>query len=186
MLSLVQVDAFKFVDYEPNTSGRYYWSTVYYLDTDDFVDLEALSVYVQHREEYSNTELVFPYYIQIKEPPGRGNIVYEQSAYTGQGGLWPDDGNHSLIMVARWSLVSDTGRKTYRLHRMPIPNDYLDGPNWTPTGKSNLDGQLTTLLLEAKCRNSYGELLTEGAVSATPRMWQLRHGTIRRNRVPGP
>jgi len=184
-VSLVQVDVFKFVDYTPNTSGRYYWSSVYYLETDDFDDLEDLSVYCQHVEEYVNTELVFLWYIQIKDPPGRGNIIYESSLYTGQGGLWPDDGDHSLIMIARWSLVSDTGRKSYRLHRMPIPNSYLDGPNWTDAGKGILDGQLETLLLEAKCRNSYGELLTEGAVSATPRMWQLRHGTCGRNRVPG-
>lgn len=185
-MSLVQVDIFKFVDYAPNASGRYYWSTVYYLDTDDFDDLEDLMVYAFHLEEYSNTELVFLYWVQIKEPPGRGNIIHEQTAYTGQGGLWPDDGDHSLITIARWSLISDTGRRSYRLHRMPIPNAYLDGPSWTSTGKSNLDGQLTTLLLEAKCRNSYGELFVEGAVSEMPRMWQLRHGTIRRNRVPGP
>jgi len=184
-MTLVQVDFWKFVEYLPNDDERYYWSTVYYLDTDDFDDIEEISIYCQHLEEVSNTELAFQWYVQIKSPPGRTGVIYEQNIYTGQGGLWPDDGDHSLIMIARWTLISSTGRKTYRLHRMPIPNAYMDGPNWTPTGLGILNSQLASLLAEGKCRNSYGELLVGGSISSTPRMWQLRHGTARRNRVPG-
>lgn len=183
-MDLWQIDMAKRVPYAYNPSGFYYWTSVYYADRDywdsnvqmflDFLQLEKLLT-------TTDVEIVK---LRAHNPPGRGNIVYEQGVSPGNHGVITSEGEYSMIEVARWHLLSDSGRRTYRLNRMPLRPSDVDGMELSASGLIRQQTSMNTLLAQEYCRNSYGELLTSGDVVRRLTQWQMRHGTKRRERNP--
>lgn len=180
---LWQIDVAKRIAFPANPSGYYYWTSVYYIDRSDFIsDLEARREVVK-LDALICTEDVTITHVQVKSPPGRDNIIGEFTYGDTPGGITNASGEYSLINVARWHLFSDTGRRTYRLNRMPLrPGDW-DGAELTDSGHLQQSASMGAFLGRGWCRNSYGELLTSGDVVRRLTMWQLRHGEKRRRRV---
>jgi hypothetical protein len=183
-MDLVQVDVLKRVIYTSNPSGYYYWTSVLYIDADLFTSYFNLQNYVLPREQLICTNDVQFMGIRIHNPPGRGNVVYEEDFSGLFRGLIASEGEYSLINIARWRLYSDTGRASYRLNRMPLRPSDQDGQLLSDSGYLVQQASLNALLAPARFRNSYGELLVSGEVVRPLVKWQLRHGTKRRERNP--
>lgn len=183
-MDLVQVDVLKRVEFPDNPSGYYYWTSVLYIDADEFASYFLLQNYVIPRERLICTEDVQFMGIRIHNPPGRGNIVYEEDFSGLSRGMIESEDEYSLINIARWRLYSDTGRASYRLNRMPLRPSDQDGQQLSDSGLLVQQTSLNTLLLPGRFRNSYGEILASGTVVRPLTQWQLRHGTKRRQRNP--
>lgn len=181
---LWQIDHSKRVPFPENPSGFYYWTSVMYLDPADFItEMEA------RRQALLLEALICLENVQItnqvvKSPPGRGNVIFQRVLNSTFGDISNPSGEYSLINVARWHFFSDSGRKSWRLNRMPLrPGDW-DGTELTDSGYLQQQGSMGAYISREWCRNSYGELITSGDVVRRLTMWQLRHGTKRRQRNP--
>jgi hypothetical protein len=183
-VDLVQIDIAKRVVFDPNPSGFYYWTSVYYADLEDWPNYSQLALDVVQLEHLLCTEDVELTNLRIKNPPGRTNVVFSQNFITPQFGDIPSEGEFSLIQIARWHLFDDEGRRSYRLNRMPLrPSDW-EGQELTPSGMLRQVTCLNTFIGQGWARNSHGSLITSGEVVQRLTMWQLRHGTRRRRRNP--
>lgn len=183
-MNLWQIDILKRIAYSPNPSGYYYWTSVYYIDRDLFGSNAACWAYVFNREELITTVDVERMGYRVHDPPGRGNVILEAVFTTPSPGGLPSLGDPMLINIARWRLYSDTGRYSYRLNRSCLYADDIDGQVLSADGYLRQVTALNTFLFPGRFRNSYGELLTSGEVARPVTMWQLRHGTKRRERNP--
>ena len=183
-MNLWQVDILKRIAYAPNPSGYYYWSSIYYIDRDEFTLDSNCYFYVFNREELITTTDVERMGLRVHDPPGRGNVIYNLIFGTPSPGGLPSLGDPMIINVARWALYSASGRYTYRLNRSALYLDDIDGMQLSDDGYARQVAAKNTLLFPARFRNSYGELLTSGEVARPVTMWQLRHGTKRRERNP--
>lgn len=183
-MALWQVDCCKRVAFSDNPSGFYYWTSVYYLESSDFSNAFQARQAVINLDKILTTTDVEIVRLQVHAPPGRGNVIFNGAITFTFGQLSNPGGLYSLINVARWHLFDDAGRRSYRLNRMPLRPSDIDGDHLSATGASQQLASLNTLLLAGWCRNSYGELLTSGDVVQRLTMWQLRHGTKRRERNP--
>jgi hypothetical protein len=183
-LNLWQVDINKRIPYSPNPSGYYYWCSLYYVDRDEFTSDSDCIFWVLAKDRLLCTEDVGRIGWRVHDPPGRGNVIINEVFTTGSPGLIDSEGSYSLINIARWWLYSSTGRRTYRLNRMPLRPSDMDGMNLSDSGYATQVAALTNFLFPTRLRNSYGEYLTSGEVVRPLVMWQLRHGTKRRRRNP--
>jgi hypothetical protein len=183
-MDLVQVDFCKRVPYDPEPSGFYYWTSVYYFDRDDFPSNGSVISKAQQFEHLFTTEDAKHVRADLKNPPGRGNIVASVTNFFGQGGAIDSEGSYTLLNIARWTLISDAGRKSYRLNRMPLRPSDSEGQFLSDSGYSQQLASLNTLLITGLSYNSHGELLVDGTVDRALHMWQLRDGTKRRARNP--
>lgn len=183
-MALWQVDMGKRVAFEPNPSGFYYWTSVYYLESSDFANPAQARLAVVNLEKILTTTDVDIVWQRVHAPPGRGNVIFDNPVSFTHGQITNSSELYSLINVARWHLWTDGGRKTYRLNRMPLRPSDIDGDELSMSGMAQQSASLNTFLLAGWCRNSYGELLTSGNVVQRLTMWQLRHGTERRERNP--
>lgn len=183
-MALWQVDMGKRVPLTTNPSGFYYWTSVYYLESTDFPNDAQARQAPTNLEKLLTTVDVDIIWQRVHNPPGRGNIVFDHSVGFTTGQLPNPSGEYSLIMAARWRLWSDSGRWTRRLNRMPLRGGDWDGTKLSTVGLARQTASLNTFLAQGWCRNSYGELLTSGQVVPDLVMWQMRHGTKRRERNP--
>lgn len=183
-MDLWQVDVLKWVAYPPNPDGRYYWTSVYYVDRDQFSSAGNARNFCLSLDESLTTQDVWHAGLRVHDPPGRGNVIFNQIFTSFDNGLIPSEGSWSMINIARWSLRSSTGRYSYRLNRMPLRPSDMDGDRLSASGIALQEAGLNTFLIPARCRNQYGELLVSGEVVPTLVKWQLRHGTKRRQRNP--
>lgn len=183
-MALWQVDMGKRVAFPDNPDGFYYWTSVYYLESTDFPNDAQARQAPTNLEKLLTTVNVGIIWQRVHNPPGRGNVIFDHSVGFTSGQLPNPSGQYSLINVARWHLFSDSGRRTYRLNRMPLRGGDWDGLELSTVGLARQTSSLNTFIAQGWCRNSYGELLTSGQVVPTLTMWQLRHGTKRRERNP--
>jgi hypothetical protein len=139
---------------------------------------------VQQTEQLITLESTLFVRSQAKIPPGRTGVVQTITFSGGQKGLIPDDGLFTLINIARWRFWSAGGRLSWRLNRMPLRPEDMDGDRLSSSGYSLQQAALNTFLLPGRYYNSHGELLTTGEVEPRLAMWQLRDGTKRRRRNP--
>lgn len=183
-MALCQIDFGKKVPYTPNPDGYYYWSSVYYVDDGDFVDFFDMANWANAREKKLCTEDVQFTKVIVKRPIGRGNVVYTLTWPFPQFGDLDSEGEYSLINVARARLYSASGRLSWRLVRLPLRPSDQDGDRLSASGHLWARAGINTAIASGRWRNSYGELITRSEVVWPLAMWQLRHGTKRRERNP--
>lgn len=176
---LTQFDMLKGFPYPSNPSGWYYWTSVLYVDSDDFDNQSQMILAVLGRERLCSRENIHYWGYRIKQPPGRGNVVLTAS-FTGTGtGSLPAIADPQILCIARWTLADSFGHKTYRLVRYPIGTSEIEGDRLTPAGLLRQQTSINTFLATNIFRNKYGRVLETGAASPRVHMWQLRHGTKR-------
>lgn len=181
---LWQVDMGKKVPYSPNPDGFYYWTSVYYLDRADYSSDNALFTDASQCEFLTCLSIVIGTYGNVKHAPGRGGVASHIDRSHPTGGI-PYDGNgYSMINVARVEWRSSTGRYSYKLVRQPLMASQMDGIHLVQVGVPSISAQMAGCLATAPLRNQYGERLTSYHVDPLLHMWQLRHGTERRQRDP--
>ncbi|MGV1080889.1 MAG: hypothetical protein ACOYD1_13810 [Candidatus Nanopelagicales bacterium] len=182
-MTLNQYDCGKRVPYTPNPDGYYYWSSTYYVDSADFSNTAAMTALVTSFEKLITCSNVQMTTWHRKIPPGRGNIVASFSQFL-QTGLRPigTDG-YSLLNIARWSLVAASGAKSYKYIRLPLRPIDCTGVLLSSSGFTLQNASLSNFLSTGKFRNQYGSPYVSGSVSPFIHMWQLRHGTKRRERA---
>lgn len=177
---LTQFDILKSIPYPENPTALYYWTNVSYVDSADFDNQPQMILAVLQRERLiARANINFEGYT-IKQPPGRGNIIFQGAYSTPQPGQLPAITDPYLLTIARWTLIDDLGRKSYRLVRYPLGADDIEAGKLSPTGFTRQQTSLNTWLATSIFRNSYGRVIETGSVSPLAHMWQLRHGTKRR------
>lgn len=178
-MALYQFDWLKSMPYSPNPSGRYYWTNVMYLESTDFPNVPQMINHALSKEKIICRANINVEGYRLKTPPGRGNVVSTVDFSILQPGGQPAIANPYLLTIARWTLIDDLGRKSYRLVRYPLGEaDIIDG-KLSPLAMTRQQASLGTYLITGTMRNSYGRVLTTGSVSPLAHMWQLRHGTKR-------
>lgn len=183
-MDLIQIDCCKSFPYDPNPSGLYYWTSVYYADLDEFLGYpQVISTFFQI-EQFAMLDSTKFVQMNIKNPPGRGNIVYTVDNFFGQGGLTDDTDNYSLIMAARWHFWDDQGRYSWRLNRGPIRGIEMEGNNLSDYGHFRNEAIINSWRARCTPYNSHGAEITRFEVAPKIAMWQLRHGTKRSRRDP--
>lgn len=183
-MDLIQIDVCKSFPYSLNPSGLYYWTSVYYADFDEFFDfLDVISTFFQI-EQFGMLDSCKFVQMNIKNPPGRGNIVYTQSNFAGSGGLTDDTDQYSLITAARWHFWDAEGRYSWRLYRGPLRGIDMEGGNLSALGMLRSTALINGWKARATMYNSHGSEIVRTKVEPRLAMWQLRHGTKRRERDP--
>lgn len=183
-MAIHQIDWCIRVPYPLNPSGWYYWTQVYYLDTADFATPNAMMNYCRLRAHASCINVVKDYKAQVKSEPGMGNVIATRTAFFGEGGSVPFTGPYQLINIGRARLYADDGRHSYRMLRFPIPDNWMQGDELNSTGYAWCQGFINAWIGTGVARNKHGGLYVSGEVDRKLHMWQLRHGTIRRERSP--
>jgi len=114
--------------------------------------------------------------------PNTETVYYQQTFASFQfGGRDPVE-NPSMLICARWHMFGADGSYTYHLHRQPVGADYLEDGEWSPVGFSNQQARLGTFGSQGFFRTKTGSILDHWFCGSSPVMWQLRHGTKRKNR----
>lgn len=185
-MALRQYDIVKRIAYPPNPGGYYYWSTTLYYDTADFGSAaqalnRALNVDRIHTIDQAQYMKVV-----VKEPPGRGNVIQTVTPFSTFGMIASTTEPFSLINVMRLQMFYDDDRHSYRYMRMPILDIWTAGESLTPyllaRAASYINNQKAVSGFPA-ARNQYGGSCTAGLSPTKLSMWQLRHGTLRRERA---
>lgn len=180
---LWQVDMGKRVPYDPNPDGFYYWTSVYYLDRADYSSDGALFTDASQCEQLTCLSIVHGTVGHVKHTPGRGPVSSSINRFNVAGGITYDGSGYSLLNVARVELRSTTGRYSYKLVREPLMGSQQDGNRLVQVGVPSITAQIAGCLATAPLRNKYGERITSFHVDPLLHMWQLRHGTKRRERA---
>lgn len=181
---LWQIDAGKRVSYAPNPDGFYYWTSVWYLDRADYSNDNSLYTDVSQAEALTCLTIVQGTQFNVKHAPGRGGVVTVIDRTLNFGGIPYDGSGYSMINVARCTWRSNTGRYSYKLVRLPLMASQMSGRYLVGVGVPNVQAMINGVLATAPIRNQYGERIISGKVDPLIHMWQLRHGTKRRERDP--
>lgn len=178
----MQLDVWKSIPYPDNPSGRYYWSSVYYIDSASVSS--PSDAYTRTRSLDRGVTRPFVRYEKciFKSPPGRGNVFLEIPDGTHFGLLPEASGPYTLTTVGRWRLRSSAGRWTYKYLRGPLYWEEVENGQIIGTAATFFGAYQNTMTFAGIFRDSYGDLITGGAFDYRARMWQLRHGTKRRER----
>lgn len=183
-MDLIQIDVCKSFPYTPNPSGLYYWTSVYYADLDEFFDYADVIATFFQIEQFGMLASCKFVQMDIKNPPGRGNIVYTVDNFFGQGGLTANTTQYSLITAARCHFWDDEGRYSWRLFRGPLRGIDMEGDRLSSAGLLRCNAFLNGWQTRATMYNSHGSQITRKEVEPRLAMWQLRHGTKRSRRNP--
>lgn len=182
---LTQVDVLKSVAYEPNPDGRYWWTSVYYYDQNEFSSLGSLVARVKTVDRFISHPSVRYERFTVKQPPGRENVVTVITDGLTFGLLPELGGPYSLINIIRVTTYFDDGRGSYRLLRSPLEDAAWTGNMLASLTISQAGGYINAQRAISgfpPSRNQYGGELISAIVSPFVRQWQLRHGTKRRER----
>jgi len=158
----------------------YWWQHCYYADTDDFPSIGQLS----------NAVVGVMANLYTNQVNRRGHRIYAVGSgallrdnYFGAGNpcLRPARSDTNILMAARWRLRGEDGSYSYHLHRRLIGSeDQRDGV-WTDAGYTQQVTSASTFVIAGFFRTKTGSLIDSFTVAGQPSMWQLRHGTKRRN-----
>ena len=181
---LWQVDMGKRVAWSGSPTGYYYWTSVYYLDRADYFNAGDLFTDATQCETLTSLDIVQGTWGNVKNTPGRGNIISHIDRSFNFGGIPYDSTGYSLVNVARVEWRSTTNRYSYKYVRLPLMTSQQDGLYLAGSGVPNVQAMINGCLGTAPLRNKYGERYLTGKVSPLLHKWQLRHGTERRERDP--
>lgn len=185
-MSLYQIDVWKKVPWIGNPSGFYYWSSVYYTDRADYSSNTTMINRVRNIDVAVTLADVTYVQYTLKNPPGRGNIVTVITDGFNHG-LQPSDPNgYSLLNVCRVRTAHDDGTWSYRYAARPMPEGWVSGRKINATGLMWIGGYLGSMRASSgrpPMRNQAGFPVVGGIVPDLLSKWQLRHGTMRRERV---
>lgn len=181
---LYQVDLLKRVAWAPSPTGFYYWSTVYYIDSADTTSPINAGTKARQVDRLTTRQSVTYMRYQIKSPPGRGNVITTFTDGLNTGSFTNGTGTYMLIDVARWRWQSSAGRWTYKYGRMPVYEGDVSNGRFVGFPRLIVLGFINSVVSPGIWRDSYGDLLVRGKVDDRVRMWQMRHGTKRRERAP--
>lgn len=183
-MSTLQIDQLVSVLVNPDSTDRYYWSEVFYVDSSDTSGFPGWNVDMLFTMESLHIRNVTLHGYRVHEAPGDNTIIASHVYSPPRTGLvGPVWGNYTLLNIARWTIYTE-GRKTYKLHRMPMRDIDLDGDMLSTGGWLRSQGAANSMVATGKFRNRYGELITSIEVDRKVHMWQLRHGVKRRTRQP--
>lgn len=165
----------------PGVAGdEYYWQHCGWINNADFSNNVQMGLAVLNDMKLLYTSQVTVHGTRFIFP-GSGGIEYEAIYAAGQHGSLSEQVNPNLLIAARWQMRGSDGSYTYHLHRQPVGENYLEGGVWSAAGYSQQQTRANTYIAQGIYRTQTGSLITMGDVVATPTMWQLRHGTRRRN-----
>lgn len=183
---LYQIDIRKRVAYTPNPSGYYYWSSVYYYDSDDFASVAAMVSRARDVDRLHSLDLVEYQSAIVKQPPGRANVV-STVPLTGNNGLIPSGGaDYTLLAVARIRTQFYDGTWSYRYWRAPLLYSWFDPSGFSAYAQARMASYINNMSNGSggrRVRNLAGSQMLLGVSPLHPSMWQLRHGTQRRERI---
>ena len=159
----------------------YYWQHCGWVDNSDFSSNNQMALAV-----LNDFKLLYTTQVRIRGAryivPSSGGIVLEQIYAASQTGTQPAQVNPNLLIAARWQMRGSDGSYTYHLHRQPVGEDYLEGGEWSALGLTQQQTRMNTYIAQGIYRTQTGALISSGHTVARPTMWQLRHGTKRRDR----
>lgn len=180
-MDIEQVDYESRVPYDDGLDGYYYYSNTFFYDLDNQPD-DNPSYYwcavALTEGTYTCAELVA---LKRTKPPGSGIFVAGGESVPTPGAR-TFTGGFSPFNIARLSFFAGDKYVGYKLWRMPIVNDALDGANIQPTVLGWLTGTTVPTLLHAKITTREGTPIDRIDVSPKIHQWSFRHGTKRRAR----
>jgi len=183
---LYQIDVWKSVAYSPNPGGLYYWSSVYYADRADYASNTAMINRVRNCDAaITLADVTYVKYV-LKSPPGRGNVQATILDGLNHGLQATDPDGYSMINICRVVTAFDDGTKSYRYAGRPMPARWVDGQKINSVGLLWIGGWVGSMRASSgrpPMRNLAGSPLVGGIVPDLLSQWQLRHGTMRRERV---
>jgi len=162
-------------------SGLYWWEHCYFADTSDFASTTALASAVTGVMGDIYTSQVRRRGQQIYNT-STGALLLQQYFGSGNPGSATARPDPTILVVARWRLLADDGSRSYHLHRRLVGSDDVENGRWTSAGMMRQYGSAGTFVGAGIFRSHSGHLLDRWEVAQTPAMWQLRHGTKRRNK----
>lgn len=162
------------------TIDHYYWEHCFWVNRSDFTSDGQMGLAV-----INDMKLLYTDQVRIWSTrwyvPGTTTVYFQQIYGVPQIGSQDPQDNYSLLIAARWRMRGEDGSYTYHLHRQPVGEDYLESGAWSSTGYTQQQTRMNTFIAQGIYRTKTGSLIDSGEVSILPTMWQLRHGTKRRN-----
>jgi len=169
------------IEWPEGYDGRYYWQHCTWVDSDDFDS--NIQMYLAM---LADAKLLYTTQVQMHGIsyylPGTDTLHYRQNTSPGNFGNLTAVENPNILISARWRMRGADGSYTYHLHRQPIGDPYLVDGEWSATGLTQNQTRLNTFIAQDIYRTKTGSLITSGEAANRPTMWQLRHGTKRRER----
>lgn len=181
-MALWQIDMQMGVPFDPNSSGIYYWTEVYYLDPSDFPSQQAIVNKMWAVMAITHLDVTQTYRMQIKSQPGRDNVIYTENHLNDYGHIPTGSNGYSMINISRWRTGYADGTRSYKLRRMPLRPSDMDGMRLSVSGLAQQNANLNALAFGTHFRGLSGSPWTVCVISPRVHMWQLRDGTKRRNR----
>lgn len=160
----------------------YFWTQVYYLDSDDFSDLNQMRIAVRRAIQRSLTSFCSIQLSQFKQPPGRGNVIATLSNGFAQGSVNPGPGSTRLITVGMVDYFDSANNRFRKYYRQPLRDSDMDGDMLSASGLAQIAEYADYVLGEGVFRTLHGGLLERYQISPRVHKWQLRHGTKRSER----
>lgn len=176
---LLTVRALMSAEWPEGVDGRYYWEHCEWIDRDDFTSNGQMGLAV-----INDLKLLYTSQVQFHSTrwfdASDMSLFFQQTYSIVQHGSLSPSESPNLLMCARWRMHGDDGSYTYHMHRAPVGNDDLIGGVWSDDGYIRQSTHLNTYVDQGIYRTQTGSLITSGTVAQLPVMWQMRHGTKRR------
>lgn len=180
-MDLEQCDIESRIPYSDGLDGFYYYTNTFFYDLDNPPD-DNPSYYwcaVALLEGcYSCVDICG---LKRTAPPGSGIFVGGGDSPPQPGAL-SFTGGYSPFDIVRLHFYAGGKYVGYKLWRMPVVNEAMDGGNIEPSVVGYLEGQIVPHLLHAKITTHTGTPVDEIRVMPKIHQWSFRHGTKRRAR----
>lgn len=164
------------------TGAPYYWTNVYFyenLSTDPFAGDQWNAIIDAIRTGTLDTVDRVAMRIWDTTHNTQHGIV----TLAWNGIIDSDGQSGSLFNVARFVGWADGRQASYKLWRMPLRISDFDGSDITPATMAVIDAGPLAALNSAQFCNEDGVLIDNWTCDGRAHIWQLRHGTKRRERV---
>lgn len=166
-------------EWPEGSDGYYYWEHCHWVETDDWDSHIQLYLAVLADMRLIHTSQVGMGGLSLYDPSD-ASLIYRQNNGFVNVGVQAAQDNPNLLLCARWRMWGADGSYTYHLHRTPIGEDDLEYGRWSAAGLTRQQTRMNTYIAQEVYRTRTGSLIERGEVADKPVMWQLRHGTRRR------
>lgn len=170
--------------YPSNPDGWYYWQNGMHWDLDNPPDdnesLYWFAVWLQG----VHSQVVQTHNLRVMDPPGSNIFTIDAPLYDDPGGLIISGGYSLLQTVLVYWKVGDR-RAGYTRLRVPVPANGLVGRYLAGWFYDAIYGITVEPFEKGRWTDHTGVPFTGFEIDPLVRMWQLRHGTKRREREYG-
>lgn len=178
-----QFDVYQRIPYPDTDDGHYYWSNAWIINVSTDAEASAAITPVRNAARGILARPGEMVRMDLKRTPGMGGVYQTVNLGLLSGGRLASPNGYNMLLYCRVLYYVGDELVGYRRARMPWSIEHYDGAYWTTDARNMARGGSNNLIADGLLAARDGRVIDRSESDPLVRMWQLRHGTKRRNRA---